>query len=85
MLLVQGQTGTMLCICVYLHVLLFLGSGSHIDLIFFILFKFQILSFGMNRVIKILDQLGFGELFPPLSVSLNFLAEKIASYSRAIS
>lgn len=39
----------------------------------------------MNRVIKILDQLGFGELFPPLSVSLNFLAEKIASYSRAIS
>lgn len=34
----------------------------------------------MNRVIQILDWLRFGQLFLLLSVSLNFLAEKISSY-----
>lgn len=47
----------MLCICVYVHVLLFLGTGSNIDFIFFIVFKCKILSFGMDRVIQILDWL----------------------------
>lgn len=33
MLLVQGQKGTTLLICVYVHVLLFLGSSNNIGFI----------------------------------------------------